>query len=241
MIAKIISLLSALLLLGQGALQGYVKETNLGGNLYLVNREFRLAPDYVPKDLRKPNVKMENGNQQMRIEAADALEELFAAAKKEKGHDLVLVSGYRSYFSQRNIYGRRVKRSSVAAANQYVALPGTSEHQTGLVADVGKRNGDGLVAAFGASKEGRWLKENAHRFGFVIRYQRGWEEITGYQYEPWHIRYVGKEHAAYMYEHHIPLEYYVEAVKQARFAQWLLDGEISQESREYLKNTGGVQ
>ncbi len=88
--------------------------------------------------------------------------------------------------------------------------------------DVGRRKNTNLSKSFGDSPEGQWVAENAHRFGFIIRYKAEWEEVTGYMYEPWHIRYVGKEHAARIHELDIPFEYYV---AQLRAAQAALAGE----------------
>ena len=100
-----------------------------------------------------------------------------------------------------------------------MADPGASEHQLGLAMDVKNRPDMSLNAAFGKTKEGLWLAENAWRFGFIIRYKAEWTDVTTYAYEPWHIRYVGKEHAAILQELDIPLEYYVEMLRDTKGEQ----------------------
>ena len=238
MLNRIIALIYSLLMLSQGMVAGYVAETRLGGNLFLANRQYRLSVDYEPTDLVELKLKSANPGQRLRKEAAQKLAELFAQAEKE-GIQLVVVSGYRSYFSQKNIFSRRVRRAkgNVSEAKKSVAPPGTSEHQLGLACDVGKKQGNSLVSSFGTTKEGIWLKNNAHRFGFIIRFQKEWEQVTGYMYEPWHIRYVGVEHAKIMYERQIPLEYYVFALKQALHGDLTLDEEKNAEALRLV--TGG--
>lgn len=95
----------------------------------------------------------------------------------------------------------------VEEALKYVALPGQSEHQLGLALDVTSISaGLKLTGDFGDKIEGKWLKENAHRFGFIMRYPRGKESLTGYEYDPWHIRYVGNEAADYLFRNSLVLE-----------------------------------
>ena len=197
--------------------------TTLGGYLALVNRDYALSADYEPDDLVRPDVKTTNGSAiLMRAEAAQALEELFAAAKDEAGLTIYAVSGYRSYSTQAAIFERKIKNTgSKEKAQRLVAPPGASEHQLGLAMDL-KASPDGnLSAAFAKTKQGQWVAENAHRFGFIIRYKEEWTDITGYSYEPWHIRYVGKEHAAIIYEMDIPLETYIEALREAALDEYL--------------------
>ena len=206
---QIFALLMICLSLGQHSLTGLVDQTNLGGNLYLVNRTYRLTEHYVPPDLVRPNVKGTNGEILMRQEAARALEALFAGASQE-GHVLVAVSGYRSFGTQRAIYQRKINNSGKKAAQLLVAPPGASEHQLGLAMDIGRRSSAGLNASFGKSKEGQWVAEHAHRFGFIIRYKAEWTDTTGYAYEPWHLRYVGVDHATEIDRRNLPFETYIE-------------------------------
>ena len=223
MVAKLFLLLTMLLSLGQDTLQNYADEMSLGGNLFLINKDYAISSDYVPNDLEKPNVQMTNSNIKMRKEAALALEEMFRAAKEEKGYTLVAVSGYRSYGQQASIFERKVNNVGKKAALLLVAPPGASEHQLGLAMDVGSKKNTSLTESFARTAEGKWVAENCHRFGYIIRYKEEWTDITGYSYEPWHIRYVGKEHAERIYQLDIPFEYYIAQLRQARFA--LLSGE----------------
>ncbi len=218
MAAKLISLLLLLLSLGQDTLNAYVDEMNLGGNLFLVNREYMLSSDYVPQDLVKPNVQANNNNIKMRAEAAAALEEMFQAAKTEEGYTLVAISGYRSYGKQSTIFSNKVSKVGKTKAMLLVAPPGASEHQLGLAMDLGSKKNTSLTESFFDTPEGKWVADNCHRFGFIIRYKEEWTDITGYAYEPWHVRYVGKEHAVRIYELNIPLETYIAQLRQARYA-----------------------
>ena len=214
MLKRILSLILIFLSLGQESVRQMEDQLSLGGNLFLVNKEYMIGADYVPDDLVMPDVKKSSSAVLMRKEAAQALEEMFAAAKEEK-ITLVAVSGYRSYQTQRAIYNRRRKVAGKAHVERFVAVPGASEHQLGLAMDVSRSKTAGLKASFGKTKEGIWLAENCYRFGFILRYRQEWEEVTGYGYEPWHIRYVGKEHALRIRELDVPLEEYVEALRLA--------------------------
>ncbi len=218
MIAKLLSLLLTLLSLGQAAVDSYVSEASLGGNLFLVNRDYAITADYVPNDLVKPNVLGGSESTMLRAEAAAALEEMFTAAKEEEGYLVVAVSGYRSYGKQAAIHSQKVRSVGKKEALRVSAPAGCSEHQLGLAMDVGRKRNTSLNKSFGDSPEGQWVAENAHRFGFIIRYKAEWEEVTGYMYEPWHLRYVGKEHAARIYELDIPFEYYVAQLRAAQAA-----------------------
>ncbi|MBQ2976290.1 MAG: M15 family metallopeptidase [Clostridia bacterium] len=218
MLAKLLTLLMMLLSLGQDVIGQYADEMSLGGNLFLVNRDYALASDYVPNDLTRPDVQMTSSNIKMRSEAAAALEEMFQAAKDEMGYTLVAVSGYRSYGQQSAIFERKVKNVGKKAALLLVAPPGCSEHQLGLAMDLGCKRNTSLTESFINTPEGAWVAENAHRFGYIIRYKEEWTEITGYSYEPWHVRYVGKEHARRIHALDIPMEYYIAQLQEAQFA-----------------------
>lgn len=177
----------------------------------LVNKNYWLPKEYIPFDLIKPKVKfLADTNFEamlLRKEAAKALEKLFKKAKKEK-LNLYAVSGYRSFERQREIFKNNLKKDG-EAANLYSARPGQSEHQTGLAVDVAcKEEGDILSEEFENTKEYKWLSENVHKYGFIIRYQRGKEEITGYSFEPWHLRYVGIKKAEELYLKQVSLEEY---------------------------------
>ena len=167
----------------------------------------------------------------MRREAAEALEKLFRAAEEEEHYTLVAVSGYRSYQTQRNIYKRRIKNAGQKKADKFVALPGASEHQLGLAMDVGRRTNHKLKAAFGNTPEGKWLAEHCHEYGYIIRYPKDKTHITGYVYEPWHIRYVGKEAAAEIAALDVTFEEYILMVRRKRIT-YLEGGTGSDESEK---------
>lgn len=214
MTSQILSLLMAFLSALSFSAADVSASLSLGEYMILVNRDYTLSSAYEPEDLVKPQVRSDSNAVLMREEAARALEELFAAAEEEAGLQLIAASGYRSYRTQELIYQRKIKNTgSVEKAQLLVAPPGASEHQLGLAMDVKCKSVDHLNASFGNTKEGQWLRENAHRFGFIIRYKEEWTEITGYAYEPWHIRYVGKTHAPLIYEMDIPLEEYITALR----------------------------
>lgn len=188
--------------------------TNPDSIAVVVNKERSLPSDYRPDDLVEPNVPFsfaeKHDKRLLRKEAAEALERLFAQAEQE-GIQLYAVSGFRAYETQRSIYEWNVNQYGEEHANRFSAYPGTSEHQTGLAMDVSSASvGYQLEQQFGDTKEGQWLADNAHLFGFIIRYPEGKEHITGYAYEPWHLRYVGEWIAREVYENDITLEQYFE-------------------------------
>jgi len=186
--------------------------TNPEHILVLVNKTRNLPPDFVPADLVAPQVPFpftaHEPRRFMRATAALALEQLFAAAHAEGLHPYAL-SGFRSFERQAAIFAAQVARVGEIEANRTVARAGQSEHQTGLAMDITSREvGFTLTVSFGATREGQWLAANSHRFGFIIRYPQGKEHITGYSYEPWHIRYVGTEVAELLFTRNITLEEY---------------------------------
>ncbi|MUK89832.1 carboxypeptidase [Ornithinibacillus sp. L9] len=181
--------------------------------LALVNKKHALPADYIPDDLVVPDVRFtfveDNPKKQMRKIAANALEELFAAIDEED-LDLFAQSGYRSYETQDNLYTSYVTTYGEEEANMFSAKPGESEHQSGLSMDVTSPDVDyRLITDFGDTEEGKWLQQNAADYGFIIRYPLGKEEITEYQYEPWHLRYVGIQAAKEIMEQGITLEEYL--------------------------------
>jgi LAS superfamily LD-carboxypeptidase LdcB len=184
------------------------------GNILLVNKKYALPSNYVPSKLVNPNVpSTDRSKTQMTPEAAKALEALFAQAKKDNIR-LTAISGYRSYARQDAIFRSNViKYGSATAANQFSARPGESEHQTGLAMDVSSPSvGNSLTQSYANTREGKWLKENAPKFGFIVRYEKGKEYITGYQFEPWHLRYVGKDASTNIAYRNIVLEEYLSRV-----------------------------
>lgn len=178
----------------------------------LVNKQNPLdPPDYEPEDLRELEVPMHYPDQRLRAEPADALEELFEAATDE-GHHLAVTTAYRDYDHQLALYDNWYWERGQEATDAMSARPGYSEHQTGLAVDIltASDHPDELLESFGDTPEGIWVAENAHEFGYLVRYPEGAEEITGYQYEPWHLRYVGVETAAEVYDVDVTLEEYWE-------------------------------
>ena len=190
--------------------------------LILVNKQNK-APT-VPVTLVKPNVTPTKPsvaeNIYMRPEAARALEALFAGAA-EDGITLYATSGFRSYATQKAIFDRKAAERGEQAANRSVAKPGYSEHQTGLAMDIEGETtlGTGLTAAFGESPEGIWVAEHCHEYGFIIRYPEDKTSITGYIYEPWHIRYVGVEAATEITQLGVTFEEYILLIRGDRIEE----------------------
>lgn len=184
--------------------------TDQPGSLWwIVNKTRPLNPaTYAPDDLTIPQIplRVSAGDSEMRLrkEPALALEQLVQAAKKEK-INLMLASGYRSYQLQVAVYNANVQKYGQAGADKQSARPGTSEHQTGLAADLEPTTKQCEVEqCFGDLPEGKWLVANAYKHGFVIRYPENKEKITGYEYEPWHIRYVGIDLSTEMHTQSTP-------------------------------------
>lgn len=180
---------------------------NLNTTYVLVNKYNSLSKDYEPQDLKAIDKKYSIDGMKMVSEAKDAFEEMSKAALKDKMHILAM-STYRSYNYQTSLYNKYVKKDGVESANTYSAKAGFSEHQTGLAVDV--YNGTVNYTSFEKTKEFNWMGENAYKYGFILRYPKDKEIETGYKYEPWHYRYVGKEIAKYIQEKKITYEeYYV--------------------------------
>ena len=193
----------------KGGMDAAMPDKNIDGTFFLVNRSELICEDYVPA-VRKTN--LTGLSQSMREDAATALEAMFAAAKEE-GIRLSTVSGYRSYSKQNTLYDRKVQSAGVEIADSLVAWPGSSEHQLGLAMDIAKSGSSNLNSRFASTEEGQWVAENAYRFGFIVRYPEGMEEITGYSYEPWHIRYVGETYARAIYESGLPMDLFVSQLR----------------------------
>jgi D-alanyl-D-alanine carboxypeptidase len=170
----------------------------------VVNKQRQISPlRYKPENLVFPAVlrpKIQNPfGLQMREEAALATAELATAMAEAGKGTLILNSGFRTYKNQQELYNRTRDTRGLAVAEKLSARPGHSEHQLGLAADFSvKGQGCVIMVCFGKTEAGIWLAENAHQFGFVLRYPKGYKPITGFQYEPWHFRYVGLELATAM-------------------------------------------
>lgn len=190
----------------QKALQKASQET--GNIAQLVNKTHPLPADYVPADLVKLNL-ASTRDTYLRKEAANALTKMFAAAQKD-GASLSCSSGYRSYADQKKIYDQHVASMGEKEANEISSKPGQSEHQTGLTMDVTcSAMGGDLQQSFIDTTEGKWVAAHAHEYGFIVRYPEGKEDETGYEYEPWHIRYLGKSLATKVYKSGLSYEAYL--------------------------------
>ena len=205
-LTKLMSLVAAASMMVSGALDTAAPQNDINGLLFLANRQYTVSSAYEPRDLEMSDVPGQV--RRMRREAAAALREMFQACKEETGMTLLSISGYRSYEKQEGIYKRKLRtvKGNVAKAQEFVAPPGASEHQLGVAMDVGQKHKIHLEISFGETEGGKWCRENCWRFGYILRYDEPWEEITGYKYEPWHFRYVGKEYAKEIHEANIPLE-----------------------------------
>lgn len=171
----------------------------------LVNKNNKLDKKYVPTDLVVLNVKYSNQYKYLREEAAYNFEKLSLDASK-LGYKIISVSTYRSYIYQQELFNYYVKSKGEKKALECSAKPGHSEHQTGLAIDVMGSNND--YDEFEKSIEFNWMKNNCYKYGFILRYPKGKEHITGFKYEPWHYRYVGIKIAKYLHKHNITLEEY---------------------------------
>ena len=178
--------------------------------LVLVNKNNKLDKDYIPNDLEKININYANENKYLRYEAKVAFEKLSNEAKKNN-LKIIAISTYRSYKYQEELYSYYVKEKGIKYADLCSARAGHSEHQTGLAVDVMGSNND--YNKFEESIEFTWMKNNAYRFGFILRYPQGKQHITGFKYEPWHYRYVGIKIATIIYNKNITLEEYYKTLK----------------------------
>ena len=181
-------------------------ETNINdGNLMLVNKYHYLPEDYNPNDI----VDVKNwycyGENKIKEEVYQKFIEMFNAAK-EQDKKLIISSGYRTYEDQKETYDNYVDRYGVKKADGLAARPGYSEHETGLTLDI--TTGKATKDTFESTEEFTWLKENSYKYGFILRYPKGKEDITGYDYEPWHYRYVGVEVATKIHDLDITFDEY---------------------------------
>ncbi|MCM3710287.1 M15 family metallopeptidase [Sporosarcina luteola] len=170
------------------------KPTVING-IVVANKKYPLPSTYAPGESK---------------EARAAFNEMAAEATLS-GINLTAFSTYRSYEYQVTLYERYVKKDGVEKADTYSARPGYSEHQTGLAFDIGEVNYEKYWASskFGDTEAGKWVAANAYRYGFILRYPKGKETVTGYMHESWHFRYVGKEIAEEIFKRNITLEEYL--------------------------------
>jgi LAS superfamily LD-carboxypeptidase LdcB len=190
------------------------KKTDLSkGNLILTNKFYSLDDSYNSSDMVKVSSTYSFGyNQMLTKDTFNAFLDMWKDAKKE-GLTLIINSSYRSYNEQEEVYNEYKEERGEEAADKIAARPGFSEHQTGMAIDIQTYGSTGKT--FESFNEFKWLKENAHKYGFILRYPKGKEYLTGYDYESWHFRYVGVEAATYIYENDITFdEYYAYFVEK---------------------------
>ena len=171
----------------------------------LVNKKYQLSDDFTPKDLKKISLEYANDNQYLTKEACFWFEKLSYDARK-KDYKIIAVSTYRSYEYQEKLFKRYEKEKGLVHTLMYSAKPGHSEHQTGLAVDVMGSNND--YNLFEYSKEYNWMINNSYKYGFILRYPKDKKDITEFEFEPWHYRYVGRKAAKYLYENNLTLEQY---------------------------------
>lgn len=191
--------------------RNYIGQITDPNSIYVMaNKMNQLPEDYVPVGLVIPDVRSTTNadvdKRYVRPEMAEALESLFTAAEAE-GLILYTASGYRSYNTQVLTYNRHVANKGLEAADKVSARAGHSEHQTGITMDVTCEGVNfRLEEELGVLPEGIFIKENAHKYGLIIRYLENKTNLTGYSYEPWHLRYVGIPLATFLYENDLTLE-----------------------------------
>ena len=157
--------------------------------ILIVNKSYSMPASYKPTSALNMDICKYCFTEETRA----SYNEMVNAAKND-GISLDVVSGFRSYETQNQLYNGYVSRDGKEAADTYSARPGHSEHQTGLAFDVNLA-GD----AFNNTPEAKWVNDNCYKYGFIIRYPKGKTNYTGYKYESWHLRYVGKELAEILY------------------------------------------
>lgn len=182
----------------------------IGSYMVLLNKTNYIPSSYIPDNLVSTTVRR-NKEIELVKEVSDKVTEMFNDAEKD-GLYIYLASGYRSYFYQEGIFSRRVSSHGFSEAETVVAIPGQSEHQTGLAIDItNEAMGFRLDQDFDEQAEFEWMMDNCYKYGFILRYRDGKEEQTGYIYEPWHYRYIGDVEAAKMImENEFILEEYFE-------------------------------
>lgn len=181
----------------------------------MVNKENRLPDDYTVS-----LVQLKNGKQVAKAMYQDLKDMWFDCEGQNPGYSITVVSGYRTYAKQGTLLDEEIRKNERLGMTAHeakkdalctVAPPGYSEHETGLCVDITAKNNLQLNASQELTRENIWLRKNCTRYGFVLRYPKGKEKITGYQYESWHFRYVGKKAAAKMKKNNWTLEEYIAA------------------------------
>ncbi|MBR5538588.1 MAG: D-alanyl-D-alanine carboxypeptidase family protein [Clostridia bacterium] len=199
------------------AYEQYMCPEDIDGFLVLVNREETINREYVPDNLVDIRASRSDRTERMVETAENALQALYIEMRAAGYTDVSVTSGYRSYDKQEYLYnlytekemGTGLSREAAQkVVDTYSARPGTSEHQTGLCVDM--HNLGSADVAFAKKAAYKWLIENCYKFGFILRFPEGKEDITGYSFEPWHYRFVGRYHASEMHRLGMCLEEYIE-------------------------------
>lgn len=172
--------------------------TDTSSLLLIANKKYKLPEGYIPEDLVDAGIPCTNGSATMRAEAAEQLQKMYADALKD-GVSLAISSAYRSEQYQATLYNGYVASYGQAEADSISSRPGYSDHQTGLAADFVEGGSSDFTDAFENTSSGQWLMTHAHLYGFIMRYPNGKQAVTGYDYEPWHYRYIGIENAEALY------------------------------------------
>ena len=181
--------------------------TNLNKNTILVNKYNYLEENYIPENLEEVNLNYSRSGMKLVSEANNQFEAMAKQIEKEN-MKIIVTSSYRSYDYQNDLYNKYVNTDGKEAADTYSARPGYSEHQTGLAIDI--HNGKKSYTEFENTEEFIWMQDNDYKYGFILRFPKDKENLTGYTYEPWHYRYVGLDIAKYIHDNNICYEeYYV--------------------------------
>jgi len=168
------------------------------GNLILVNKFHYLSEEFVPSDITSVSLSYAYEGQKATKEVVDAFVDM-ASSAKDDDIQLLVNSSYRDYKKQEAIYKDFYYSEGSSYADKYAARAGYSEHQTGLCLDI-FTSGESNTENFDETEAFKWLSKNAHKFGFILRYPKDKEFLTGYEYESWHYRYLGKDIATKVYE-----------------------------------------
>ena len=184
-----------------------ISDTDMSkGNLILVNKYYKLSSDYIPDDLTTISLSYAYDNNRVTKETNDAFINM-ASRAKEDGITLIANSSFRDYEKQESIYKDFYYSKGIDYADKYAARAGHSEHQTGLSIDI-FTNGSSNTDNFDSSDAFIWLSKNAHKYGFILRYPKEKEYLTGYSYESWHYRYLGVDTATKVYESKLTYDEY---------------------------------
>lgn len=206
----------------------YIEKTEADiarGDLILVNRDHEYIFGENDEEeffsiykYKNKNYKVKNITMSLRMKVIEALNAMFDDFKAATGKkDVNMISGYRTFEAQKSLYDRRVESQGVEATDKYTALPGFSEHHSGYAVDFAIYTSEGLYYDFYGQDEYKWVLDHCYEYGFIERYQKSKKDLTGFEAEPWHFRYVGAPHAYAMYDKELCHEEYMEMLKGYTF------------------------